>query len=156
MKPKGYALSQIVLHWLIVAMLIVSYLSSEAMHIRPGESPTAGTGVHVWFGIAILVLMLGRLGLRLTLGAPEPPEGGPSWAAKLAGITHWALYAMLVALPVLGAMAWFGGIHVAGDIHSLLFNVAFAAVGLHVLAALYHQFVLKDGLLDRMRRPARG
>jgi cytochrome b561 len=156
MKPQGYSLGQIVLHWLIVALLVVSYVSSDAMHIRRGAVATLGTAVHVWFGVAILALMLVRLGLRLVQGAPEVPEGGPDWAARIAKITHWVLYTLLIAVPASGAVSWFLGIRSMGDIHTLLFNLAFAVVGLHVAAALYHQFVLKDGLIARMAQPARG
>ena len=49
-------------------------------------------------------------------------------------------------------MAWFGGVDLAAQGHNVLKIVLLALVALHVLGALYHQFVLKDGLINRMRR----
>ena len=56
-------------------------------------------------------------------------------------------------LPITGGMAWFGGIEVMAEAHEVLTSLLLVLVGLHVVAALYHQFWLKDGLLMRMKRP---
>jgi cytochrome b561 len=37
-----------------------------------------------------------------------------------------------------------------GDVHGILAWVLFALIGLHVVAALFHRFVLKDHVLQRM------
>ena len=50
--------------------------------------------------------------------------------------------------------AWFGGIDPAAEVHEVLRIVLLALVGAHVLAALWHQFWLKDGLMLRMKQPA--
>lgn len=68
--------------------------------------------------------------------------------------SHVALYVLLIALPVTGLLAWFGGFTQLADLHGRLLKVLmWGLIGLHVLAALYHQFILKDGLLNRMRKP---
>jgi cytochrome b561 len=55
----------------------------------------------------------------------------------------------LIPLPALadGRMRW---AHEAGDIHDLLTNVLLGVVGLHVLAALWHYFVRRDHVVQRM------
>ena len=85
---------------------------------------------------------------------------------------HWLLYLLMLGMPVLGvlALAWSGKpIAFLGaswtlpltinvplsrsikEIHEAGANLVFAAVGLHAVAALWHQFIVKDGLLMRMR-----
>lgn len=155
---QKYARSQVLLHWSIVVLLLVSFFSHEAMKgswraIRQGTeafTPDTGTLVHVWVGVAILVLTLLRIVVRLTKGAPAPAEGNPL-LNKVAAAVHGLLYLVLLAIPASGIAAWFGGITDAGDVHEVLFNIAWVLAALHVVAALYHQFVLKDNLLARMR-----
>ncbi|MEI8278081.1 MAG: cytochrome b/b6 domain-containing protein, partial [Hyphomicrobiales bacterium] len=85
---------------------------------------------------------------------------------------HYLLYALLFAIPVLGWInaSWRGmpivmfGLELpqlvatrapgwgwTGDVHGLMSNyLMLALVGLHVVAALYHHYVLHDGVLKRM------
>ena len=91
----------------------------------------------------------------------------------MASATHWALYLLLIAMPLSGwamvsgpdgrrPLTWFGvfdipylpateaaaaGAHAA---HGLFGWMMTALVALHVAAALRHQFLLRDGLLARM------
>ena len=69
-----------------------------------------------------------------------------------AHVGHWALYALMVLAPVTGLAAWYGGIEAAAEVHELFKPLLIILVAVHVLAALFHQFVLKDNLLARMKR----
>lgn len=67
---------------------------------------------------------------------------------------HWALYVLMLALPITGLLAWFGGVTALADPHGEILKVLlWVMIVLHVAAALYHQFVLRDNLLNRMRKP---
>jgi cytochrome b561 len=101
-------------------------------------------------GVAILALMVLRIGLRWWLGAPALPAG-PALMNRLAHWGHLALYAVLLAVPLSGMAAWGAGIAGAGDVHEIMVNLALILVAGHVGAALFHQFVLKDNLMARMR-----
>ena len=60
---------------------------------------------------------------------------------------------MAVALPVSGLLAWYGGISSLADRHGgILKALLWLTIAGHVLAAFYHHFILKDGLLHRMRK----
>ena len=60
---------------------------------------------------------------------------------------------MAVALPVTGLLAWYGGISSLADLHGgILKALLWLTSAGHVLAAIYHHFILKDGLLHRMRK----
>lgn len=94
------------------------------------------------------------------------------WERTLARITHELLYVLLLVIPLLGwaAAGFFGytvrlfGViplpaitdktmqwaHTAGDVHTLLTYVILGLVGLHVAAALWHYFVRRDRILQRM------
>lgn len=157
-QVTGYSRAQIALHWGILMLLGISYVSSDKMKaawgaIHEGRDAYGTTAaVHVWVGVAILALALLRVAIRLTRGAPELPAGGHPVANLIAKLTHLGLYAILLLIPASGLMAWFGGIDAAGEVHEVLFNLGIALVVLHVAGAVYHQFVLKDGLMDRMKR----
>lgn len=160
MKPQGYSRAQIALHWAVFLLLVSQYLledgiSSAWRAYRRGEEAGFDLTVplHVFGGIAILLLVLWRVALRLRRGAPALPAGGNPMLDRIAGITHLALYALLLALPVSGALAWFGGLTQPSEVHEAMTTALLIVSGLHILGALYHQFVLRDGLMERMKRP---
>lgn len=154
----GYSRAQIALHWGVFALLIISFLSREGMQeafrgVLKGEEAGGATAVlHRLAGLAILGLTLARIVLRRRVGAPALPEGGHAIVNLAAKLTHLALYLLLIAIPASGLAAWLGLSRDVGELHETLFSLLFVLTGLHVLAALYHQYVLRDGLLRRMMR----
>jgi cytochrome b561 len=160
--PKGYSTAQILLHWAIALLIALQFLFNDPIgsafrQMTRGTVPPFSWAVwaHIAVGIVILLLVLWRFGLRLTRGAPPAPEGGPAILHTGASLAHWALYALMLALPLSGLVAWFGALRTAGDAHEVMGNLLLALVALHVAAALWHQFGLKDHLLLRMMRPER-
>ena len=156
----GYKKQQIVLHWIIVVLVAAQYLGHEAIAdafdrvIEGGPARiTALVGLHIGSGFLVFALTLVRLGLRLTHGVPPPPEAEPTALRILAQGTHWAFYALLVLLPVSGAVAWFRQSEAAGDLHEVLRAVLLALIALHLAGVALHQFVWKTDILARMRRP---
>lgn len=152
-----YSIAQIALHWLVVVLFVVNYVVSDGMGKAAFQKSqgqvveSAVAGWHVPLGIALLVLMVLRLVLRFVQGAPAHFESGKPLMDKAAQAMHLAFYVLLIAGPVTGMLTWGGGIMALGDVHSVLMNIAFYLALLHAAAAIYHQFVLKDGLLERMR-----
>lgn len=156
-KPASYSTLHIFLHWLIAALIFFQLIFGESIKdygraLRDGtpDAMTAFMGnAHIWVGIAILVLSLVRLAIAFTYGVPAPIPG-----AKLqlvaAKAVHGLLYLLMIAVPVTGLVAWFGGIHTAGEIHEFGKPAFIILIVLHVAGALYHQFVLKDRTLSRM------
>ncbi len=158
-ETQGYSRAQIALHWGIFALMGVSFFSHEGMKeafraaLKGEEAGGAAAVVHRLVGIAILILALARIVLRLRRGAPALPPGGHPLLSLAAKVTHLALYALMIAIPASGMAAWLGASRDIGEVHETLFGLLFVLVGLHVVAALFHQFVLKDGLMQRMKRP---
>lgn len=157
-SPAKYSKPQIALHWGMALLFFVSFVSHEGMKdawralVRTGEpAMSVGAAVHVWVGVLLLGLVAVRIVTRLLKGAPKAVETGNKLLDLSAKIAHLALYGVMILVPLSGALAWFGGVRDASEVHEVMFTVGLALVGLHIVAALYHQFILKDGLMQRMR-----
>jgi cytochrome b561 len=127
---------------------------------------------HKWAGIAILLLSALRLVWRVT-HRPPADLPAPRWQQRAAHATHVVLYLLFFAVPLVGwayssaagfPLVWFGVLPLpdligpdkvlAASLKQLHGVLAWSLVwlaGLHVAAALKHQFVDRDGLIDRMR-----
>ena len=173
-SAPGYAGAAKFLHWLIVALLIVQFVLAWAMpEIHRDTKPETLINLHLSFGVLILLVAVVRLAWRATHAEPPPEDGLPPWQMQSARITHWLLYALLFVLPILGWInaCWRGfpvsvfglfelpklvatrapGFGWTGDVHTLLaYFVLLTLVGLHAAAGLYHYFIRRDHVLQRM------
>ncbi len=159
-SSKGYSARQIRLHWMAAAVIVLQFVLHEPMSqawdgIEEGRSPAFNWLVlaHIAGGALVLVFALWRLALRQTRGVPPAPEGEAAPLRMAAHLGHLALYALMIAMPLSGMAAWFGGISAAAEAHETMKAALMALVAVHVLAAFWHQFWLKDGLMLRMKRP---
>ena len=177
MKTPAYNLPARALHWLVLGLLVVQYIGAQIMPEGEDDAavtaPAAGSLVdwHMSLGVLIGLVILVRLAWRVTWKAPAPPQNQPAWQEKAASLTHLALYGLLVLIPLAGwawasALGWTVTLFhtlslpplvaagtwpdLFGNLHALMGNLMLAAVGLHLIAALWHQYVLRDGLLGRM------
>jgi cytochrome b561 len=158
--PTGYTRAQIALHWITVVLVALQFILHDAMSeawdaVEDGLEVVVNPLVaqHVFMGALIAILTFVRLGLRLTHGAPPPPEREHPALKILAHGAHWAFYGLLIALPVSGAVAWFNAIEPAAEAHEVFKTLLLALIALHVVAALVHQFIFKTNLMARMKRP---
>ena len=156
-----YSSTQIALHWTIVALILVQWLTHDAMEdfwdrVEDGEAfglpgdPVAL--LHMVSGASILLLMLVRIVVRLRLGAPPLPAGMPRILKLAAHLDHFAFYAVLILLPLSGSAAVFLGIEDAADLHGTLFLLLLLLLGAHIGGVAYHTFVRDDAILWRMIR----
>ncbi len=154
-ERSGYSGLQIVLHWLVAILIVVAWLSGEGAGealevIERGGTP--GFVPHVAFGLSILALVVVRLTVRLSRGAPAAPGQPGSWQIRAADWGHRLIYLLMIAVPFGGISAFFLGLK-TGDVHAFFANVLIVVVLGHAVMALYHHYVLKDGLIRRMMRP---
>jgi cytochrome b561 len=156
---RGYGATQIALHWLVAILVTFNYFYSDGMG-RALAAKAKGIAtppiaieplVHVWVGLTVLALVVLRLMLRKLYGVPAMPGSG--WLYTAATWGHCLLYLLLVLVPSLGLVAWLGAIRAVGSVHQVVANLLVIAAGVHALMALFHQYVIKDGLLVRMLRP---
>ena len=158
-NPSGYSRMQIILHWVVVVLVALQYLLHDG--ISDAYDIAEETGVyalsapvigHIAGGALILLLACWRLILRNDRGVPAPPEGEPEPFRRLSHLAHLAVYALLILLPVSGALAWGGQIEAAGDAHEVLKMLLLLLILAHVGAVAVHQLVWKTGLMKRMMR----
>ena len=167
-----YGTTAKVLHWLVVALLLVQYPLGWLMpDIHRGMKPGVGMTLHISFGIVILILIVMRLAWRLT--HPVAPESSlPAWQRLGSEAVHWLLYVLVLATTITGwAFASFRGWSVsffylvpmpmlasnnpaAGKIidgwHQAMEWSLLVVIGIHVAAALAHIFVYRDRIMHRM------
>ncbi|WP_395815673.1 cytochrome b [Devosia sp.] len=158
---NGYSGLQIGLHWLVMVMVVIQIVIGENMTemveaIEEGEAVSAGDAfwgsVHFWLGLGILAAMAFRLAVRLRTGVPAHAPGSSPLQNLAASVLHWAFYVVLLSVPISGLVAYYGLADV-GEIHGLSKPLLIVLVAIHAGAALYNQFVRKDGTLTRMLRP---
>src|SRR4051812_37935559 len=97
------------LHWAVAALVLAAWLLGTFGDAFPrGPARAAGLFVHMSAGLAVMALVIARLAGRL--GAPPPlPEKTAlgKWAERAGQITHYALYALLLVIPVAGIVVQF-------------------------------------------------
>ena len=156
-ERSGYSGLQIGLHWAIALLIGVNYLVSDGMEetfdgMMEGKAVTGWTPlVHVYVGTAVLILVAFRIFVRFTRGTPGPIQGGTLFD-KVGDASHWVLYALMLVVPALGAISWYLKIDQTASLHVLAMNTMIILIGVHSVAALFHQFILKDHLLLRMMK----
>jgi len=146
---------------------------------QPGFVPPQGgeggilstIGIHMIFGLAVLGLLIIRLIVRWTTKRPAWASAGNKYFDWVGELTHFGLYFLTFAMAITGIVladnrgilartfgigstptpGSFGrGGFSLGSLHEGVWILLFLLILLHVGAALYHQFFVKDNLMGRM------
>jgi cytochrome b561 len=160
----------IVLHWATAALVIALWIIGQTVDVFPnGPLRIDYRSLHIVFGAVLALVVLARLAWRLVRRDGLPPIDH-GLLLVIARVTHWTLYALLVATVVVGVnYAWARGdslfnvfripqmvpgdralAHQIGDWHALAANALLIVAGLHAAAALFHHIILRDATLRRM------
>jgi cytochrome b561 len=175
------------LHWLIAFLIFIQLPLGFYMSYRGNDMPSvnekgeAVKGVwdgltdfmyssHKLIGLTVFALIVLRLLYRLTRGAPRSDPTVPPALTGVSHLVHWALYALLIAMPIIGYKAIsYGdyldvfGVHLPAiteknealskevfEWHETGAYLIIAFVTLHIIAAVYHRFIRKDRVVERM------
>ena len=160
------------LHWLMAIMVLAMLFIGVTMVSTLKPRFLALIAIHKPLGIAILVLALLRLGIRLWHGAPPLPGDLSSMQVGAAKLSHAVLYALLIAMPLIGwgmlsaggyPIVLFGSVHLARILpqddqvyavlrtaHTFLAYLFFATILAHIAAALFHALIHRDGVFQAM------
>jgi cytochrome b561 len=160
-------------HWIAALLILITFVIGLAMlRIPQGAWQDKLFDWHRSVGTTVLALAALRLLWRLWHPAPDLPGGMPPWMKVSGRANHWLLYILMLALPIigwLGSSAFGAPVRIYGlfDLPPLVkphrpladgvllmhrlgaFTLA-GLVGLHVVAALYHVFIRRDGVFRRM------
>jgi len=171
-SSQRYTPTAQLLHWLVFVLFVAQY-SLVAGIEAVGRGPVEDFlyNAHKSIGLTILLVVFVRIWWRMN--HPPPPESRvyPLWQQRAAATTHYLLYAGMIVMPITGYTwvmaggygAVFYGIpvpdligehetlaEIAEEIHEITGWVIAGLLLMHISAALYHQFVLKDNLISRM------
>jgi cytochrome b561 len=172
-----YDAVSMVIHWGMAAIILGLWAVGHIVEEMPKGPPRSELiGLHKTLGVAILVLVVARLGWRFSHRQPRPLPGIPAGERLIAALAHAWLYALMLAIPLGGIlMSQSGGYAVTAfgfelpalvgkdaGLHEL-FQFGHQSLGwvlallllAHIGAALRHHVLLKDDTLRRIL-PGRG
>lgn len=163
---------QRLLHWVMAACILAMLFIGVGMVSTVMPKYLTLVAIHKPLGIAILVLAPLRLVVRLRSGTPPLPLDLPEPMKLAAHLSHYALYALMIGMPLIGwAMlsaaeypaVLYGSLYlpaivpqsdrlhaVLWDAHYYLAFALFALILMHVAAALFHLLVRRDGVFEQM------
>lgn len=170
---ERYGVVSQTLHWLVALLVFTQFvIGSIAADLPLGMQRLIFLARHKSIGMTIFVLVILRILWRLINKVPSLPVNMSAYQRQLARITHWLLYGILLCMPIAGwinssasnlTVSWFGVFTwpdlvepdkqiatIAKEIHHILGWILFMVISLHISAALYHHFMLKDNVLRRM------
>ena len=173
-QPRFFAPLARLLHWLMALMVIAMLFIGAGMVASVSERHEWLLHLHKPLGIAILLLVIVRIVVRLSTQQPPLPADLPVWQALAARLSHYVLYALMLAMPLIG---W-AMISAAGDpvmlsstlrlpsilpanaetfallrkAHRYLAYLFFLTILTHLAAALFHAWIRRDDVLNSMLR----
>ena len=167
-----FSLPARILHWLMAAMILAMLFIGVGMVASVSERHEWLLRIHKPLGIAILPLAVVRLAVRLRHPPPPLPADLPALQKLAALASHWLLYFLMLAMPLIGwAMLSAGGypvmlgtslrlppifptspvaFAVLRHLHTGFAMLLFLTFLAHMAAALYHGLIRRDGVLSSM------
>jgi len=170
----GYGTVARLLHWLAALCILLAWGLGTFLDGLPKRFEPRALWLHETVGLALLAIVLVRLGWRLGGNPPPPSLPGPMarWSQPMAHGLHWLLYGLMIAVPVIGIVLTFARgqslplfslaeipspwprdralARSLKGIHELGANLTILLATIHVAAALVHHYLLKDDTLRRM------
>jgi cytochrome b561 len=171
-QRRFYTRTSVALHWLVVLLIGAGFTLGATMTDLPiSPRKLRIFAYHKWIGITVLGIVIIRLLWRLR-HRPPPDEPMAAWQRVAAHLTHWLLYVLMIATPLVGwtysSAAGFPVVYLKlwrlpdlvsknealakqlVEVHAFLAWTLLWVVLLHVAAALKHHFIDRDATLKRM------
>ena len=172
-QHSRYPALSIVLHW-VMALLIAGVYACILLRENFPKGSDLRDGLKTWhfmLGLSVLVLAIIRIVVQASSTTPPIIPTPPAWQAVVAKLTHVALYAFMLAMPLAGwtilsasgAVIPFFGLELPAlvgqskpqaaqikELHETVGTIGYFLIGLHAAAALFHHYLIKDNTLLRM------
>jgi cytochrome b561 len=161
----------ILFHWLIVLLIAFQWIVALSIDMFPrGPLRVDARSVHITGGLVLGVVLIAHILWRRSRGRQLQPIAN-RLTIPLSTVVHWALNALTGVMVLLGMTLAFargdslfnlytipsfapGNKALAeqiAEIHGTVGVIILIVAAFHAVAALFHQFVWKDGVMDRMR-----
>jgi cytochrome b561 len=168
---ERYGSGAIAFHWMMFLLVVCVGILGLLHDSWPKQTQKFWINIHALLGLLLWFVLIARFWWRTRHRPPAPPAGQGALSLRFLGAMHIALYALLFVTPIVGLITfvYHGRIldlgllridfgiksnraifHPTEDLHGYLAYALFGLAALHALAALWHQFILRDGLLARM------
>ncbi|RXZ36864.1 cytochrome b [Oxalobacteraceae bacterium CAVE-383] len=160
------------LHWIMAPLILAMLFIGIGMVATVSHAHNTLIALHRPLGIALLLLVLMRAGVRIRRGSPPLPGDMPAWQRRMATLSHLALYVLMAAMPLIGwSMLSAGGYPVTlygpwrlppimphdvqlyallRTLHTWLALALFLMVLAHIAAALFHALIRRDKVFSSM------
>jgi cytochrome b561 len=165
------------LHWIMAPLIIAMLFIGVGMVATVSRAHSTLIAIHKPLGVALLLLVIVRLGVRIARGTPPLPDDMALPQRVAAKASHLVLYGLMAAMPLIGwamlsaagyPLTLIGGLHLPPiaphnvtwfaalrALHTWLALALFATVLLHLAAALFHGLIRRDGVFSSMARGGR-
>jgi cytochrome b561 len=160
----------VALHWILAVLIMAALTLGALVMVKiPNTSPMKFEALrsHMLGSTLILVLMLVRLIVRMRTRHPTAASAGHPLLDRLAWTSHRLLYGAVLGMAASGwlmalqsglpGILFDGGtlpadfwVYPIRTVHYLFSRMLMALIALHIIGALYHTLLLRDGLLKRM------
>jgi cytochrome b561 len=167
-----YGSGAIAFHWLMFVLVVVVGVLG-LLHDSWPTKPTQRfwINIHAILGLLLWFTLMARFRWRRRHPPPPLSESVGPFSRRTGALLHFSLYALLFVTPIVGIITFvyhgrvfdFGIFKIdfaiksnraifrpTEDLHGYMAYAIFALAAVHALTALWHQFILRDGLLDRM------
>jgi len=162
------------LHWVMAPLILAMLFVGIGMVSTVAQTHNVLIAIHKPLGIMLLALVVVRVCVRIWYGSPPLPADLPKLQALGALLSHYVLYALMAAMPLIGwamlsaagyPIVLYGGLHlppiaphsvylyaVLRALHTDLALLLFCTVLVHLAAALFHGLIRRDGVFSSMAR----
>ncbi len=170
---SSYGWLSMSLHWLMLILIVLTYATIDLKSVFPRESAARDLIVtcHYMLGLTVFCFVWLRLWARSAGAVPIIEPGMTTSQARLSKAVHVALYALMIALPILG---WLflsargkpvvllgmelpilidknqGVAKLLRSVHTNIATAGYFLIGLHAAAGIYHHYVKRDNILKLM------
>jgi cytochrome b561 len=170
-STERYGSMAIAFHWITVALVIVVGVLGLLHDSWPRRTQAFWINIHAQLGLVLWVLVMVRVWWRSRHAPPHLPADVGELSRRVSACVHGLLYVLIFLIPILGVVTfiWHGRVfdfgllrlnpgiranraifHPTEEIHGYLAYTLFALAGMHTLAAIWHHFIRRDGVLRRM------
>ncbi|MFJ2990727.1 cytochrome b [Collimonas sp. NPDC087041] len=175
-EQRAYNNPAVVFHWLIALFIFMNFSLGIYMETFPKHTPSndAVLFYHASLGSLVFMSALARLLWRITHRPLPLPSSVSNWQVTASHVLHWTLYILMLTVPLSGFIHRQAGAHAVNffglaalpvlvdkneplrlftdTLHETLVWVLAALVLGHLMVALKHRFIDRDGVVERMLR----
>jgi cytochrome b561 len=137
---ERYTAGAVMFHWAMFVLVVCVGVLGLLHDSWPKQTQSFWINIHALLGLLLWSVLIARFWWRRRHAPPAPMANTGALWRRLSGFVHFSLYVLMFVIPLVGLVTFV--------YHGRVFD--FGLFQINLLAALWHQFILRDGLLARM------